>query len=162
MRTFPPRNSRPGGMTLQRRLAAVLAADVVGYTRLMEAYEEDTHARLMRLVSTIVQPAIAQHHGRVIKNTGDGLLAIFDTALDVTTCALSLQRAVAEAEADQPVDRRITFRMGANLADVILEDNDIYGAGVNVAARLQTYAEPGGIVVSGAVAEQISGEQGIG
>jgi adenylate cyclase len=150
----------PGGT--QRKLAAVLAADVAGYTRLMEADEEETHGRLMRLVNGVLKRTIQAHHGRIIKNTGDGFLVIFESAHEATQCALALQRAVTEEEAEQPIDRRISFRIGANLADVIVEDQDIYGAGVNVAARLQTYAEPGGIVVSGSIAEQISGEFGLG
>jgi adenylate cyclase len=146
----------------QRRLAAVLAADVVGYTRLTEAHEEYTHSWLMRLRKEVLDPGIVVHHGHRIKNTGDGFLATFDSARDAIQCALSLQREVATQTADQPTDQRITFRMAINVADVIVEDGDIYGEGVNVAARLQAYAEPGSIVVTNAVAEQIGGELGVG
>jgi adenylate cyclase len=139
----------------QRRLVAILAADVVGYSRLMEADEEQTHAELMRLRSQVLDPGIAVHQGQVIKNTGDGFLAIFDSVLEATRCALSLQQSVAAHTAERSPDQRIIFRMAINVADVIVEEDDIYGDGVNVAARLQAYAEPGGIVVSGAAAEQI-------
>jgi adenylate cyclase len=140
---------------LRRRLAAILAADVVGYTRLMEAHEEDTHIRLMQLRSAVLSPGVTARHGRIVKNTGDGFLATFDTARDATRCALSLQEAVAAHTAGMPADQRISFRMGVNAADIILEKDDVYGDGVNIAARLQTYAPSGGVVVSGAVAEQL-------
>jgi adenylate cyclase len=141
-----------------RRLAAILAADVVGYTRLMEAHEEDTHVRLMQLRSEVLDPGVTAQHGRIVKNTGDGFLATFDTARDATRCALSLQEAVAAHTAGMPADQRISFRMGLNAADIILEKDDVYGDGVNIAARLQTYAPSGGIVVSGAVAEQLGND----
>lgn len=139
----------------QRRLAAILIADMVGYSRLMEADEDYTHGWLMRLRAEILDPGISAYLGLVVKNTGDGFIAIFDSARDATECALSLQQSVAARTAEQPVDRRISFRMAVNVADIIVERDDVYGDGVNVAARLQTYAEPGGIVVSGAVAEQL-------
>ena len=143
---------------VRRRLAAVLAADVVGYTRLMEAHEEDTHVRLMQLRSQILDPGVAAQHGRIVKNTGDGFLATFETARDATRCALSLQEAVSAHTAALPADQRISFRMGLNAADIIVEEDDVYGEGVNIAARLQTYASSGGIVVSGAIAEQLDND----
>ena len=146
---------------VRRRLAAILAADVVGYTRLMEAHEEDTHIRLMQLRSEVLLPGVTAQHGRIVKNTGDGFLATFDTARDATQCALSLQEAVAAHTAGMPPDQRISFRMGLNAADIILEKDDVYGEGVNIAARLQTYAPSGGIVVSGAVAEQLGNDFGV-
>jgi adenylate cyclase len=148
----------PGGLpaVTHRRLAAILVADVVGYSRLMETHEEYTHRWLMRLRAEILDPGVRAHAGRVVKNTGDGFIAMFDSAGDATVCALALQQALASATAEQPVEQRISFRMGVNVADIIVEADDIYGDGVNVAARLQTYAEPGGIVISGAVAEQVS------
>jgi len=121
----------------------------------MEAYEEDTHTRLMQLRSEVLDPGVAAQRGRIVKNTGDGFLATFDTARDATRCALSLQEALAANTAGMPADQRISFRMGLNAADIIVEKDDVYGEGVNIAARLQTYAQAGGIVVSGAVAEQL-------
>lgn len=138
-----------------RRLAAILVADVVGYSRLMESHEEYTHRWQMLLRANVLEPGVAAHEGRIVKNTGDGFVAMFDSASNATRCALALQQALASATAEQPVERRISFRMGVNVADIIVEENDVFGDGVNVAARLQTYAEPGGIVVSGAVAEQL-------
>ena len=149
-------------LSSQRRLVAVLAADVVGYGRLTETYEEATHSWLMRLRSEILDPGIVAHRGRVIKNTGDGFLAMFESAHEATQCALALQRAAIARTAEQAPDERITFRMAVNIADAIIEREDIYGDGVNVAARLQAYAEPGGVVVSGAVAEQIGSGLGVG
>jgi adenylate cyclase len=137
---------------LERKFVAVLVADVVGYSRLMEADEEDTHARLMRLRSELLEPSIAEHGGRVVKNTGDGFIAMFDGVHDAARCATELQRsAVARTAAETP-ERRIAFRIGLNLCDVIVENDDIFGEGVNIAARLQAYAEPGDIVVTESVA----------
>lgn len=143
--------------TSQRRLASVLAADVVGYTRLMELDEQGTHARLMRLRETVVLPEIARHHGRLVKNTGDGFLAMFDSARSATECGIAIQRGTLAQEMGIVPDRRIIFRMGVNVSEVIVEDHDIYGDGVNIAARLHAYAEPAGIAISGAVAE-LAGE----
>ncbi len=143
---------------VRRRLAAILAADVVGYSRLMETHEVDTHTRLMQLRSEVLNPGVTAQRGRIVKNTGDGFLATFDTARDATRCALSLQEAVTARTAALPADQRISFRMGLNAADIILEDDDVYGDGVNIAARLQTYAPSGGVVVSSAVAEQIGSD----
>ncbi|WP_194459678.1 adenylate/guanylate cyclase domain-containing protein [Bradyrhizobium sp. CCBAU 53421] len=145
----------PSVPEVRRRLAAILAADVVGYTRLMEAHEENTHTRLMQLRSEILDPGVTAQNGRIVKNTGDGFLATFDTARDATRCALSLQEALAVNTAAMPADERISFRIGLNAADIIVEEDDVYGEGVNIAARLQNYAQAGGVVVSGAVAEQI-------
>jgi adenylate cyclase len=146
---------------IRHRLASVLAVDVVGYTRLMELDEQGTHSRLMNLTFATMQPIVAKHQGRVVKNTGDGFLAMFDTPLAAMQSAVEMQRAVTELEAGEPPDRRIAFRMGINIANVIVEDHDIFGDGVNIAARLQSYAEPGGIVISGAVREQIGGTLGL-
>jgi adenylate cyclase len=143
---------------VRRRLAAILAADVVGYTRLMETHEVDTHVRLMQLRSEVLQPGVTSQGGVIVKNTGDGFLATFDSARDATRCALSLQEAVATRTASLPADQRISFRMGLNAADIILEDHDVYGDGVNIAARLQAYAPSGGVVVSSAVAEQLGND----
>ena len=140
---------------MQRRPATILSADVVGYMRLSEAAEEATHQRLMSLRSGLIDPCVREHDGEIVKNTGDGFLATFDSAQLATRCALSLQRALAGATADQPVALRIAFRMGLHLADVIVEGGDIFGDGVNVAARLQSYAEQGGVIVSEAVFDQL-------
>jgi class 3 adenylate cyclase/TolB-like protein len=144
--------------TMQRHLTAILSADVVGYMRLSEAAEEATHHRLMSLRSSLIDPCVQEHEGRIVKNTGDGFLATFDSAPSATRCALRLQRALAVATADQPLALRIAFRMGIHLADVILENDDIFGDGVNVAARLQSYAEQGRVIISEAVFEQADEE----
>lgn len=140
---------------MQRHRTAILSADVVGYMRLSEAAEEATHNRLMTLRTSLIDPCVHEHGGRIVKNTGDGFLATFDNAPAATSCALSLQRALAVATADQPIALRIAFRMGIHLADVIFENEDIFGDGVNIAARLQSYAEQGGVIVSEAVFRQV-------
>lgn len=143
---------------MQRHLTAILSADVVGYMRLSEAAEEETHHRLMSLRTSLIDPCVEEHGGRICKNSGDGFLATFDSAPASTRCALCLQRALAVATADQPLALRIAFRMGIHLADIILENDDIFGDGVNVAARLQSYAEQGGVIISEAVFEQADDE----
>ena len=133
---------------MERRLAAILAADVVGYSRLMGADEAGTMARLEGLKAEILDPLIAQHHGRVVKLMGDGFLVEFASVVDALTCALAWQEAV-EARADQvSEDRALRFRVGVNLGDVMVKDDDLYGEGVNVAARLEGLAEPGSVLVS--------------
>jgi adenylate cyclase len=150
-----------GMVRAARKLVAVLAADVAGYSRMMEIAAESTHARLMQLEAETVHPGITKHFGRVIKRTGDGFLASFDSAQDALDCALSIQGAVAEAAMVEPSSSRMLYRMGLNIADVFLEQDDIYGDGVIIAARLQTYAEPGGLVISGAFYEQVGGRNGL-
>ena len=135
-------------MTATRRLAAILAADVAGYSRLMGADEEGTHERLQGHLDGLVNPKIAEHRGRVVKNTGDGLLAEFASVVDAVRCAAELQRAMIDREAGIAEDRRIRFRIGINIGDVLVEGDDIFGDGVNVAARLEALAEPGGIYIS--------------
>jgi adenylate cyclase len=141
-------------MTATRRLAAILAADVAGYSRLMGADEEGTHERLQAHLRELVEPKISEHRGRIVKNTGDGLLAEFPSVVDAVRCAAELQRAMIDREARMPEDRRIRFRIGINLGDVV-EDGDIFGDGVNVAARLEALADLGGICISRVVRDQI-------
>ena len=140
--------SRPEQTAMARRLAAILAADVVGYSRLMAADEAGTHARLKALRQDFIEPKIAEHHGRVAKLMGDGALVEFASVVDAVECAAAIQSGVAERQAELPEDRRIAFRIGINIGDVIIEGDDIYGDGVNVAARLEALAEPGEICVS--------------
>jgi TolB-like protein/class 3 adenylate cyclase/Tfp pilus assembly protein PilF len=142
-------------MTATRRLAAILAADVAGYSRLMGADEEGTHERLMAHRRELVEPKIGEHKGRIVKTTGDGMLAEFPSVVDAVRCAAQLQHAMIDREAGIPDDRRIRFRIGINLGDVIVEDDDIFGDGVNVAARLEALAEPGGLCISRMVRDQI-------
>ena len=129
--------------TATRRLVAILAADVVGYSRLMGADEEGTHERLKAHFRELVDPKIAEHRGRIVKNTGDGLLAEFPSVVDAVRCAVEVQRGMIDREPEVSEDRRIRFRIGINLGDVIVEEHDIFGDGVNVAARLEALAEPG-------------------
>src|SRR5467141_2780968 len=140
---------------VERRLAAILAADVAGYSRLMGEDEEGTHERLKAHLRELVDPKIKEHRGRIVKNTGDGMLAEFSSVVEAVRCAAEVQRGMAERNAETPDDKRITFRVGINLGDVIAEPNDIYGDGVNVAARLEGLAEPGGICVSRVVRDQV-------
>src|SRR5215831_4573320 len=138
-----------------RRLTAILAADVAGYSRLMGADEEGTHERLQTHLRELVNPKIAEHRGRIVKNTGDGFLAEFPSVVDGVRCAVEIQRGMAEREPEVSEERRIEFRIGINLGDVIAEGEDIFGDGVNVAARLEALAEPGGICVSRVVRDQV-------
>jgi adenylate cyclase len=140
---------------VERRLAAVLAADVAGYSRLVGTDEEGTHERLKGHLRYLIDPKIKEHRGRIVKNTGDGMLVEFSSVVDGTRCAAEIQRAMINRNADIPEDRRITFRIGVNLGDVIVEPQDIFGDGVNIAARLEALAEPGGICISRVVRDQI-------
>jgi TolB-like protein/class 3 adenylate cyclase len=142
-------------MATTRRLAAILAADVAGYSRLMGADEEGTHERLRAHLAELVHPKIAEHRGRVVKNTGDGLLVEFASVVDAVRCAVAMQRGMAERNAGITAAEWIEFRIGINLGDVIAEGDDIFGDGVNVAARLETLATPGGICVSRVVRDQV-------
>ena len=140
---------------VQRRLAAILAADIVGYSRLMGADEAGTLARLKTLRRELLDPKAAEYSGRIVKTMGDGVLIEFPSAVDAVQHAIDVQGAMARREADTPDDQKIELRMGINLGDVIVEDDDIYGDGVNVAARLEGLAEPGGVIVSGMVHEAV-------
>lgn len=140
---------------VQRRLAAVLAADVVGYSRLMAADEAGTLGRLKRLRQDLIDPQIAKHHGRTVKLMGDGALVEFASVVDAVTCAVAIQGDLASNNKSVPDEQRITLRIGINLGDVMVDGDDIYGDGVNIAARLQEIAEPGAVYVSATVLEHI-------
>jgi adenylate cyclase len=140
---------------MERRLAAILAADVVGYSRLIRADEEGTLAALKALRTDLIDPKIAGHHGRIVKLMGDGMLAEFASVVDAVRAAMETQQIVAERNADLPEDKRIEFRVGINLGDVVIDGDDIQGDGVNVAARLEGLAQPGGICISGNVYEEV-------
>ncbi len=140
---------------VERRLAAVLAADVAGYSRLMGNDEEGTLARLKAVRKTLVDPAIASHRGRIVKTTGDGMLIEFASAVDAVRSAVGFQRRIAEQNATIPLDQRIEFRIGIHVGDIIFDDNDIFGDGVNIAARLEGISEPGGVCISDDAQRQI-------
>jgi len=146
---------------LKRRLAAILAADVAGYSRLMGADEEGTLAQLKALRKSLVDPTIAAHRGRIVKTTGDGMLVEFASAVDAARGAAEIQRAMATRNINVPHDKRIEFRIGIHVGDIIIDDDDIFGDGVNIAARLEGIAEPGGICVSDDAQRQIRGKTGV-
>src|SRR6516162_9996576 len=143
---------------VERRLAAILAADVAGYSRLMNTDEEGTHARLRAHLRQLVDPKIKENGGRTVKNTGDGMLAEFPSVVDAVRCATEIQHGMIDRNADVSEDKRISFRIGVNVGDVIVEPEDIFGDGVNIAARLQEIAPPGGICLSEGAFQQIRGK----
>jgi adenylate cyclase len=147
-----------GPFAVERKLAAILAADVVGYSRLMAENEADTFDRLRVHRKELFEPEIAKHHGRIFKLMGDGLLAEFSSVVDAVECAVMLQREMAKRNEDIPEERRIKVRIGINLGDVIVEGEDRHGDGVNIAARLQELAEPGGLAVSGTAYDHLQGK----
>jgi class 3 adenylate cyclase len=147
---------------MARRLAAILAADVVGYSRLMAADEKGTHARLKALRQDFIGPKIAEHHGRVAKLMGDGALVEFSSVVDAVECAAAIQEGVTARQAELPEDQRIAFRIGINIGDVIVEEGDVYGDGVNVAARLEQLAGPGEICVARTVHDHAKGKVAFG
>src|SRR4051794_4736695 len=140
---------------LPRRLAAIVCGDIVGYSRLMGLDEEGTHARVMHHRRDIIEPTIAEHQGRIVKHTGDGFVALFDSPLEAVRCAIVIQQSVSARNTSLPKASRVEYRIGVNLGDVIVEKDDIYGDGVNIAARLETSAAPGTVNISGGVYEQI-------
>src|ERR1700682_1153485 len=146
---------------VERRLSAILAADVAGYSRLMHNDEESTHPKLTALLMDAVNPAIAKHGGRVVKNTGDGLLAEFPSAVEAVRAAMLFQDSVYKFSIDDAQDRRILFRVGINIGDVIVGADDIFGDGVNIAARLEGIAQPGGICLSASAHDQVHGKIGV-
>ncbi|MET4389704.1 class 3 adenylate cyclase [Bradyrhizobium sp. F1.4.3] len=143
---------------VERRLAAILAADVAGYSRLMHSDEEATHTKLKVLLAGSVEHAIAEHGGRIVKNTGDGFLAEFPSAVEAVRAAMQFQTRIRELTIADVEDRRIAFRVGINIGDVIVEPHDIFGDGVNIAARLESITEPGGICISSAVYDHVRGK----
>ena len=158
MRTDLQRRRALASDRVERRLTAILAADVAGYSRLTGIDEEGTHVRLREHLRIVVDPSVAAHRGRIVKMTGDGMLAEFASIVDAVRCALHVQSGMAERNEGLPPHERIEFRIGINLGDIIIDQGDIYGDGVNVAARLEALAEPGGICVSGTVRDHIRGK----
>src|SRR5437868_12073077 len=148
-------------MSVSRRLVAVVVADVAGYSRLMERDEAGTHERLRALHSELIAPKIAEHGGRTVKTSGDGMLLEFASATSALRCAVEIQREMGVRNLYVAPDQRIEFRIGINLGDIIVEGDDIIGDGVNVAARLETLAQPGGICVASAVWEQVHEDLGV-
>src|SRR5476651_2136362 len=146
------------GERVQRRLAAVLAADVAGYSRLMGLDEEGTLARLKAVRKALVDPTIAAHRGRIVKTTGDGMLVEFASAVDAARSAIEVQHGMSAHSVDVPQAKRIEFRIGIHVGDIIFDDNDIFGDGVNIAARLETVAEPGGVCISNDAYRQVRGK----
>ena len=142
-------------MSETRKLAAILVSDVVGYSWLVGVDEDRILARLRTLRSDLIDPTIAVHHGRVVKRTGDGILIEFGSAVDAARCAIKVQRGMTQRNADVSADQRIEIRIGIHIGDIIIEEGDIFGDGVNIAARLEGIAEPGGICLSYAAYEQV-------
>jgi formylglycine-generating enzyme required for sulfatase activity/class 3 adenylate cyclase len=150
VRTDPP----PGGFA-PRRLAAIVVGDIAGYSRLMELDEEGTHIRVKRIQRDLIEPSIREHYGRLVKTTGDGFIAIFDSPVEAVRCGIVIQQNMSGRNTSLPRDHWIEYRIGINLGDVIIEDDDIYGDGVNVATRLEGLAQPGQVYISGGIYEQI-------
>lgn len=140
---------------IDRRVSAILAADVVGYSRLMHRDEEATHCRLTELFANIVTLVISEHGGRIVKNTGDGLLAEFPSSVEAARAALQFQRRINDLAAGDLVDKRICFRVGINIGDIIIEPHDVFGDDVNIAARLESIVDPGGICISSTAYEHV-------
>ena len=146
---------------VERRLVAILAADVVGYSHLVEKDEAGTLAALKALRREVIDPLLAEHHGRIVKLMGDGALAEFGSVVDAVACAVAVQKGVAEQQADVPAERRIVFRIGVNLGDVVVEGDDLLGDGVNIAARLEQICQPGGVMISGTAYDHLQGKLGL-
>ena len=145
----PPRKLMP------RRLAAIVAGDIAGYSRLMQIDEEGTHSRVKRIERDVIEPSIVEHHGKLVKTTGDGFLAIFDSPVEAVRCGIVIQQNMLGRNASLPKHHWIEYRIGVNLGDVIIEANDVYGDGVNIATRLEGIADPGEVYISGGIYEQI-------
>jgi adenylate cyclase len=151
----PPRDAAVAEQRAQRQLSAILAADVAGYSRLVGLDEEGTLARLKVLRRSLIDPKIEEHRGGIVKTMGDGLLVQFASAVDAVRCAVDIQRQMAEQNAGTEEQPRLEFRIGINVGDIVIDGDDIHGDGVNVAARLEALAEPGGIYVSSSVHDQV-------
>ena len=145
----------------ERRLTSILAADVAGYSRLMGLDEEGTLAALKSHRRELIDPAIGEHRGRLVKTTGDGLLVEFGSVVDAVRCAVAVQQGVAARNAGIAPDRRLVFRIGVNLGDVIVDGDDLYGDGVNVAARIENLAEPGAVLISRSARDQVRDKLGL-
>src|ERR1700716_1286770 len=145
----PPREPTP------RRLAAIVAGDIAGYSRLMEIDEEGTHNRVKRIERDLIEPTITEHHGKLVKTTGDGFIAIFDSPVEAVRCSIVIQQNLVGRNASLPKHHWIEYRIGVNLGDVIIEADDVYGDGVNIATRLEGIAYPGEVYISGGIYEQI-------
>ena len=145
----PPREPAP------RRLAAIVAGDIAGYSRLMQIDEEGTHNRVKRIERELIEPSIVEHHGKLVKTTGDGFIAIFDSPVEAVRCSIVIQQNLVGRNASLPKHHWIEYRIGVNLGDVIIESDDIYGDGVNIATRLEGIADPGQVYISGGIYEQI-------
>src|SRR6195256_5340010 len=145
----PPRESMP------RRLAAIVAGDIAGYSRLMQIDEEGTHGRVKRIERALIEPSILEHHGKLVKTTGDGFLAIFDSPVEAVRCGIVIQQNMVGRNTSLPKHHWIEYRIGVNLGDVIIETDDVYGDGVNIASRLEGIADPGQVYISGGIYEQI-------
>src|SRR6202162_5940815 len=149
------RNSVPPRDLTPRRLAAIVAGDIAGYSRLMEIDEEGTHRRVKRIERDLIEPSIAENHGRLVKTTGDGFIAIFDSPVEAVRCGIVIQQNMVGRNTSLPRHHWIEYRIGVNLGDVIIEADDVYGDGVNVASRLEGIADPGQVYISGGIYEQI-------
>ena len=145
----PPREPVP------RRLAAIVAGDISGYSRLMQIDEEGTHTRVKRIERDLIEPSIVEHHGKLVKTTGDGFIAIFDSPVEAVRCSIVIQQNLVGRNASLPKHHWIEYRIGVNLGDVIIEIDDVYGDGVNIATRLEGIADPGQVYISGGIYEQI-------
>ena len=142
----------------KRRLSAILAADIVGYSRLVERDEAGTLAAIRKLRAEVIDPQLAKHHGRIVKLMGDGVIVEFGSVVDAVACAIAVQKQTAAAQIDDPPDHRIIFRTGVNLGDVVVDGTDLLGDGVNVAARLEQLCDPGGILISGTAFDHLQGK----
>ena len=156
IRNFRSGNDEPPSHgPMPRRLAAIIVGDIASYSRLMQADEEGTHVRVKRIERDLIQPSIVEHNGSLVKTTGDGFIAIFDSPVEAVRCSIVIQQNFIGRNASLPKETRIEYRIGVNLGDVIVEPDDVYGDGVNIATRIEGIAEPGQVFISGAIYEQI-------